>query len=233
MSNPLLHGSDVLAVQHLLTAKGFPCAADGWFGPETAAACVQAKKHLGYVVADQVPSCGQKLVDALEAAKPFPPTPLAAPRVRYLAQLKTFLAQKSNWDYTPEWDPDVRPIPHKGHVGRVRTDCSGGVTYAAELADCPDPNGKIGGREFSGYGYTGTIYSHCQHITRPMLKVADLVGFGYRDGHHITAVLEVGADPLLWSHGHQGDPSAVRLSVMASEQARTGHPGVLYLRWLA
>lgn len=224
MSNPLLHGSDVLAVQHLLTAKGFPCAADGWFGPETAAACVQAKKHLGYVVADQVPSCGQKLVDALEAHAPFPPTPVAAPRVRYVQAWRDAILHHANWDYA-----QIRPIPHPPHAGRIVTDCSGAVTYLAELCKLPDPNG----RRFDGRGYTGTLLDHCSQTTRAMLKPADLVVFGAFPGHHVAAVLTVGDDPMLGSMGRQGDPREISLSIEAASQAARGHSTVTYLRWLA
>src|SRR5689334_23359766 len=114
LTNPLLHGHDVEQLQHLLTVKGFPVVIDGWFGPETANACLAAKKRLGYPKADQVPSAGQKLVDALEAHAPFPPPPLPAPRVRYVQQLRDALANRDAWDYA-----QIRPIPHPGHTGRI------------------------------------------------------------------------------------------------------------------
>lgn len=223
LTNPLQHGTDVTAVQHLLTAKGFPVAADGVYGSLTAAACVEAKKRLKYAKVDQVPSCGQKLVDALEAHAPFPPPPLAAPRVRYVAELRSALAHASNWDYR-----QIRPLPHPGHVGRIVTDCSGGVTYLAECAKLPDPNG----RRYDGLGYTGTLLDHCSQVHRSALKPGDLVVFGAYPGHHVCAVLTVADEVMLWSHGGQGDPRQISLSVEAAGQASRGHSTLTYLRFL-
>jgi hypothetical protein len=218
-----MQGADVQAAQHLLAAKGFPCAPDGIYGPETGQACVNAKVALKYPKAQRQPTCGQALVDALEQHAPFPLPPVAKPRVRYVAQLRAFIADHANWDYA-----QVRPIPHPPHHGRVVTDCSGAVTYGAECARVSDPNGF----GFNGQGYTGSLYSHCVHISRSMLLPGDLVGFGAFPGHHVGAVLEIGSDPLLFSHGHQTDPKAVLLSVEAAAQAASGHPGLYYLRWL-
>lgn len=224
LTNPLMHGADVRDVQHLLAAKGFPCAADGIFGAETAGRCVEAKQRLKYPKGEQHPTCGPPLVAALEAHKPFPPPPQKAARARYLAQLELFLTQRANWDYA-----QVRPIPHKGHVGRVRTDCSGAVTYAAELAGCPDPNGY----GFNGQGWTGSLGSRCQHIPRALARPGDLVLFGPGyPWHHVGALLDAAPDPRLFSHGHPGDPGDPWLSAEIAGQARSGHPGVTYLRFL-
>jgi hypothetical protein len=222
LTNPLLHGSDVGEVQALLTAKSFPVVIDQWFGPETAAACVTAKRKLGYPKADQVPTCGQPLVDKLEAHFPFPPPPISAARVRYLNTLRQALAQRGNWRYS-----QTRPIPHNIN-GIVVTDCSGGVTVCAEVAQCPDPNK----RRFDGEGFTGTLLSACEHITLPMLRPCDLVVFGSYPGHHVCAVLAVEPVVLLWSHGHPGDPEEVSLQAMAASQAASGHSAVTYLRFI-
>ena len=108
LTNPLLHGTDVGQVQALLTQKGFPVVIDQWFGPETAAACVTAKRKLGYPKANQTPTCGQLLVDKLEAHAPFPPPAVSAQRVRYLDVLRQALAERGNWRYS-----QTRPIPHR------------------------------------------------------------------------------------------------------------------------
>lgn len=223
LTNPLLHGADIAQLQKLLTAKGIPTAVDDWFGPLTASACVEAKKRLKYPKTDQMPSCGQKLVDALEAHAPFPPPPLPAPRVRYVAALRDALAEHDRWDYS-----QTRPLPHPPHLSRIVTDCSGSVTYLAELAKLPDPNG----RHYDGLGYTGTLLDHCSQITRAQLRPGDLVVFGAYPGHHVCAVLTVGDDPMLWSHGRQGDPREISLSVEAASQAARGHSTLTYLRFL-
>lgn len=226
LTNPLQHGPDVGQIQHLLTAKGFPVIADYWFGPQTGAACVEAKKRLRYVKANQTPTCGQALVDQLEAHKPWPPPPPPSPqaqRVKYVAAWRQAISQHANWDYA-----QVRPIPHPPHPGRIVTDCSGAVTYLAQLCGLPDPNGL----RYNGGGYTGTLLDHCSQITRWMLKPADLVVFGAFPGHHVCAVLNVSDDPMLGSHGRQGDPREISLSVEAASQAARGHSTVTYLRWL-
>lgn len=223
LTNPLQHGPDVVQVQQLLTAKGFPCAADGWFGQDTASQCLTAKQRLKYAKKDQQPTCGQTLVDMLEEHAPFPAPALPAPRVRYVAELRKALASKANWDYS-----QTRPLPHPGHQGRIVTDCSGGVTYLAECAKLSDPNG----RKYDGLGFTGTLLDHCSQVSRAALLPGDLVIFGRYPGHHVAAVLTVGDDPYLWSHGRQGDPRQVALSVEVASQAARGHSDVTYLRFI-
>ncbi len=223
LTTPLQHGTDVLAAQTLLTARGFPMVLDGIFGPESAGQCVTAKRKLGYAKAKQTPTCGQALIDNLEAHRPFPPPKPVPLRVKYVLAWIDAIAHHARWDYEQS-----RPIPHPPVVGKIVTDCSGAVTYLAELSGCPDPNGKIGGKEFSGLGYTGTLAAHCTAITRPMLLPGDLVLFGIFPYHHVCAVLNNDADPELGSHGRQGDPRAVRLSYEVANQP----PGVSYVRWL-
>lgn len=223
LANPPMHGPDVEKLQALLTVKGFPCTVDGVFGGETATQCVEAKRRLKYPRPEQLPIAGPRLIAKLAAHPPFPPAQLRKPRVRYVAELRAALRDSGNWDYA-----QIRPIPHPGHVGRIVTDCSGGVTYLAECAGIPDPNG----RRFDGLGYTGTLLDHCQRISRPALEPGDLVVFGAYPGHHVCAVLDAGPDPLLWSHGRQGDPRAIVLSLEEHAQAQAGHGTVTYLRFL-
>jgi hypothetical protein len=221
MTNPLMHGADVTAVQKLLTSKGFPCKVDGYFGTETGNACVSAKTRLLYPKGKRTPTCGKYLVEKLEGHADFKPLPPASTRQRYVAVLRQFYSEGSNWDYA-----QVRPIPHPGQKGRVKTDCSGGVTYAAETAKVPDPNG----RGFDGLGYTGTLLDSkiCKRVTVLQARPGDLIVYGAYPGHHVVAVLEAGSDPLVWSHGGQGDPKIMR----HSEQARYQPPGIAVLSFL-
>src|SRR5262245_22195213 len=53
-----MRGPDVVALQRLLTKKGFPCDIDGVFGPKTAARVVSAKKRLHYPTFRQLPIAG-------------------------------------------------------------------------------------------------------------------------------------------------------------------------------
>lgn len=64
-------GDAVKELQKLLTEKGFPVTNDGHFGPATGAACVAAKKALGYPEAEQLPIAGARLLKKLEAHPPI------------------------------------------------------------------------------------------------------------------------------------------------------------------
>jgi len=211
LTNPLMHGADVTAAQELLTSKGFPCKVDGVFGTETGNACVAAKTRLNYPKGKRTPTCGKYLVAALEPHAPFKPLPTASTRQRYVAVLRQFYDERANWDYA-----QARPIPHPGQKGRIVTDCSGGVTYAAETARVPDPNG----RSFDGLGYTGTLLDSrlTKRVTVIQARPGDLIVYGPYPGHHVVAVLEAASDPLVWSHGGQGDPKIMRHSQQASYQ---------------
>lgn len=220
LTNPLMTGADVTAVQKLLNSKGFPCKVDGVFGTESGNACVAAKSRLNYPKGKRTPTCGKYLVSALEGHATFKPLPPASARQRYVAVLRQFYAERANWDYA-----QIRPIPHPGQVGRVRTDCSGGVTYAAETAKLPDPNA----RGYDGLGYTGTLLdARSKRMTVLTARAGDLIVYGPYPGHHVVAVLEPGEDPLVWSHGGKGDPKIMR----HSEQARYQPPGIVTLSFL-
>lgn len=213
LTNPMMHGSDVTAAQTLLTAKGFPCMVDGVFGPETAARCVEAKTRLGYVRTNRLPTCGPALIAALTAHAPFTPKPVKSKRQAFVAELRRFNQQRIPTHYE-----QVRPM------NLTNSDCSGSITLAAKAAGCPDPNG-LG---FNGQGYTGTMLSHCKHIPRSLLQPGDLAVFGAFPGHHVVAVVGTGADPDVFSHGHEGDPEIVPLSHQAAYQPAT----VTYLSFL-
>jgi hypothetical protein len=65
--------------------------------------------------------------------------------------------------------------------------------------------------------YTGTMLGHLPHYTDPSKAgIGALVVYGPATGDHVSMVYEPGADPLLWSHGFDGGPQLVRLSVQRS-----------------
>lgn len=96
----------------------------------------------------------------------------------------------------------VRPYPTNPRALPMLTDCSGFATLAYKDAGGPDPNG-LG---FSGYGFTGTILSHCQHIPASECKPGDLIVYGPGSGHHVVIAIEAGANPMTVSHGQEAGP---------------------------
>ena len=102
-------------------------------------------------------------------------------------------------------------------------DCSAAVTAINWFAYGNDPNGV----NFA-YGDTETILSHAETkkliLKKAQLLPADLILFGPGPKPvHVVMSFQPGteADPLCWSHGQQGDPHLVRLSVLESLGAPT------------
>lgn len=116
-------------------------------------------------------------------------------------------AAHHDWTYA-----EVRPmpVPPSWKPGQqVRGDCSKGVQFLSHWAGGPDPMGE----GYGPYGNSQTIWLKLQHLDHPSeLQVGDIVTFGPDGDQHAAMVLEAGADPLLWSFGHQGAPDTYRLS---------------------
>lgn len=92
----------------------------------------------------------------------------------------------------------------------VTLDCSETATLVCRLAGLADPNG----RGYDGTGYTGTMLDYLPHYSEPEAAgVGALVVYGPGTGDHVSQVIEPGADPLLFSHGVERGPVAVRFSV--------------------
>jgi hypothetical protein len=116
-----------------------------------------------------------------------------------------------NWTYAA-----VRPeamVGTRGHYPAgtpISSDCSKGVQRICFwTAGAPDPM-KNG---WGAYGNSSTICAVLEHLDHPSeLLVGDAVTFGANGDEHAALVLEAGADPLLWSDGHQGAPNTYRLS---------------------
>jgi peptidoglycan hydrolase-like protein with peptidoglycan-binding domain len=128
---------------------------------------------------------------------------------------------------------EIRPMPI--NIRRVSlpftTDCSGFATLMAKWAGAADPNGA----KFNGTGYTKTMLDH---LTPPIPQGQALPGdfavFGHSPGTHVVVLVQSGGangnDPQVVSHGQQGDPISVRLSV--EKRAHSGQP-VTFLRLVA
>ncbi len=112
-----------------------------------------------------------------------------------------------NWTYLA-----VRPLPlpltwAKGQ--RVSSDCSFGVKLLCRWAGGPDPTGY----SWEPYGNSESIYLHLQHLAAPVdMLPGDIVAFGRGGRDHAAMVHTAGADPVLWSDGHQGAPNFYRLT---------------------
>lgn len=120
---------------------------------------------------------------------------------------------------------ETRPIPRLPSfaalealvvVKGLTTDCSGSVTIICQVGGLEDPNG-LG---YNGAGNTQMMYNHLPHYTNPAnANVGALCFFGVPGQlatQHITAVRHPGPDPVLFTHGHPGDPSYRKLSYMRS-----------------
>lgn len=107
---------------------------------------------------------------------------------------------------------EVRPIPyHKPitHAFPITIDCSGFVSLCYYLAGVTkDPNGQ----NYDGQGYTGTLLAHGTPIKPAAAKPGDVVVWGPGTGWHTALVITAGPDPLVISHGQEGDPSVHHVS---------------------
>ena len=117
-------------------------------------------------------------------------------------------AARHDWTYAA-----VRPLPTPAKPWRpgmkVRGDCSRGVQWLCWWTGAPNPMGG----PYTEYGNSQTIWSNLQHVdTAADLEPGDIITFGAWGSAHATMVLAAGADPLLWSFGHQGAPESYRLS---------------------
>lgn len=102
----------------------------------------------------------------------------------------------------------------KALTSRIAMDCSESVTLIFHIAGMKDPNG-LG---FDGYGDTETMLKHLARFgDAKKANPCSLVVFNADQPlskQHVAVVHtadHVGGNPLLFTHGHQGDPSLERL----------------------
>lgn len=150
-------------------------------------------------------------------------------RARLHTLMKETLADEAahhSWTYAAVRPLEMPPRPwSKGK--KVKADCSKGVQFLCWWAGCPnDPMGM----HFGPYGNSSTLALHLHHLDKPSeLKVGDIVTFGTGGGDHAAMVYEAGADPLLWSNGHQGAPNTYRLSYDRRVHQLLHNPVPVYL----
>ena len=131
-------------------------------------------------------------------------------------------AHRNECHYTQE------PIRWSWHNSRTISypffaDCSSGVTAVCWYAHGNDPNGM----NFLA-GDTETILSHAEThgllVAKHQILPADFILFGPGPKPvHVVMAMNPGTDPdpWCWSHGQEGDPHFVRLSVLESLGAPT------------
>lgn len=108
----------------------------------------------------------------------------------------------------------------------IRLDCSDSVTLLCKWGGLRDPN--LPHHDYDGFGYTGTLLDGiCPHYSNPARALPGaLVVFGPGTGEHAAMVLESHpTNPLLFSHGFEGGPLAIRLH----DEAQYHNPPTTFL----
>jgi hypothetical protein len=217
-------GPAVTAVQRELARLGYDIQADGQFGPLTDTA-VRAFQTTAGLAADGV--VGPLTLAALARAI------AGQPAVQHPTGLPVELQRRSALLKVLRWMISQEPLIHyedgegrlealaTPYTSPLRTDCSGSIKIACAWAAVPDPNGLgLGVHQ----GYTGTMLTYCRKIRRSTARPGDFLVIGDYPGVHACALLEPGADPLLFSHGCEKGPLAVPLSdELAYHQGQAAH----------
>lgn len=133
----------------------------------------------------------------------------AVQRRRLAVLMRALIAHEPQVHYAQS-----RPYPF--HLTKpaypITLDCSSAVTMLCKWAGLADPNGPH--YDYNGFGYTGTLLDGpCPHYFRPgAANVGAIVIFGPGTGEHAAMVLQPDPlNPLLFSHGGEGGPIAIRL----------------------
>jgi hypothetical protein len=131
-------------------------------------------------------------------------------RKAMVEQARWMIAHEPSIHYSTD-----RPIPQysKDHLP-MTLDCSGAVISLARWAGVKSPSG--------GYasGSTEQLYEHCPKIDLKDAQPGDLVLYSIAsDQKHVSMILETRGDPLLFSHGLEAGPQAIRLSLQKKYHA--------------
>ena len=246
LTDPPEHGDDVRAIQQLL---GVPVT--GRYDEAAANAVYRKKLELGYRIPDhaagdllvsylrgakrptpamvkraaayraRMRSSSRRASAADRAAAAE-----AGVRARTVSTMHYLVAENPRVHYplhdkrtmTINWIATVAQLEQAIAKGDFTIDCSQAVTLIAHVSGARDPNGG----SFRSDGYTGTLVTGCTPITRAQARPGDLRVFGGGTGHHVCMVMQPGPDPLLFSHGQENDPIAIRESVEARYQPSGG-----------
>jgi hypothetical protein len=95
----------------------------------------------------------------------------------------------------------------------LQMDCSAGVACVYKWSGMQNPSGKYA---VGWPGTTGTLLEARPHYSDPTkARVGAIVIFGPGTGEHAALVMDDAGsrDPWLWSHGFNGGPIRIRLSV--------------------
>lgn len=136
-----------------------------------------------------------------------------AQRLHLHALMRLLIAHEPEVHYA-----QVRPMQNTHQLAPrfpVTMDCSEAVTMLCKWAGLHDPNGLA----YSGTGNTQTLYDNLPRYHDPSIaRTGALVTLGTPTSplsrQHVCMVLEPDPhDPLLFSHGQERGPLAIRLSV--------------------
>lgn len=140
----------------------------------------------------------------------FVPTPVSSKLVNAVILARDLIRHRSLIHYSQRtrmtlirWRVNWPPLRQT-----VYEDCSSFVTGIYWKAGLPDPNGYIAGRQYSGYGFTGTLAQRGRIVwyrgqSLSHLKPGDLIFYGRYPFSHVTIYLGLGR---VASNGSEGGP---------------------------
>jgi Putative peptidoglycan binding domain len=213
LAKPFVQGPVVAAFQAELARLGYAVQADGVFGPGTDAAVRAFQTSAGLASDGVVGPATLAALSRAAAAQPGAQHPGGLPveagrRAALIKVLRWMISQEPAIHYTQDHAVRLAALGTP-YASPLSTDCSGAIKLACAWAQVPDPNG-IG--LTVAEGYTGTMLTYCKHIVRSAAQPGDFLVLGDWPGSHACVLMDLAADPLLFSHGSEKGPAAVRLS---------------------
>jgi len=229
LTDPMTTGDEVREAQGLLRKNPFedfrPGTIDGLYGPITAHATQSAKFALG--MADEAVNnlFGPHLHDYLSGAAKLPAENAKRREERLQARVvpdvRAEMVKWCLWGIENEAQihyEKARPIPtlEPGTLP-LSTDCSGSTIIFAQWAGVP-PHPGI---EYQGAGSSTNMAGLLRQVSREDVEPGDLVVWS---GFHVSVLIEVGADPMVMSHGEEAGPLKMRLDSEIAGNSEHGQP---------